>query len=85
MPLSLTLDIAQVLEITEEGDRLTDLVNAEIRRRGGVPEDGLDALVYEILGDLCDYLRNREGGLPGGEMKTVVHTWIEDRLAEATA
>jgi len=83
MSLSVSLDIAQVLDITQEIDHLTELINVEIGRREGVTEDDLDGLTCEVLGDLCDFIRGREGGLPGGEMKEIVHTWIEDRLAEA--
>ena len=85
MAVRVSLNIAQVLDITQELDHLNDLVNAEIRRRGGVPKEYWDELTFEILDDLCNYIRTREGGFPGSQMKEIVHTWIADRIAEAEA
>ncbi|MDV2482524.1 hypothetical protein F8E02_11040 [Methanoculleus sp. Wushi-C6] len=50
-------------------------------------EDELDAVVFEVLGKLEAYLQGiaREKGLHGRDLKPIVQTWVEDRLAEAGA
>ncbi len=84
MPLTMSFDIAQVLDITGEVEHLTDLVNAIIRQREDVLEEEVDDIIFEVLGDLCAHLKDpARGGLRGRDMKTVVHTWIEDRLVAA--
>ena len=86
MPLTMSFDIAQVLEITGETEHLTELINAIIQQREDVLEEDIEDLTFEVLGDLCAHLKDPTwGGLRGRDMKTVVHTWIEDRLVEAGA
>ena len=86
MPLTMSFDIAQVLDITGEVEHLTELINAIIRQREDVLEEDIEDLTFEVLGDLCAHLKDpAQGRLQGRDMKTVVHTWIEDRLAEAGA
>lgn len=84
MPLSLSLTLGQVLEITDEFEHISDLIKAEIQRRGGIleGEEAYDEVAFPIFEALCDYIRNEAGTLKGSEMKTVVHTWIDERLAE---
>ena len=77
----------QVLDIAAA--RLLDLYNVRLAARGieRATEDEVDAVVFEVLGELEAYLQGlaREGGLRGRDLKPIVQAWVEERLAEAGA
>ncbi|WP_292519657.1 hypothetical protein [Methanoculleus sp.] len=89
MPIRLKIDVGHILEITDEFEHIDDLINAEIQRRGGIPPgvEAYDAVAFPIFEALQDLIRSEFGvikgeDLRGPRMKEVVHSWIEDRLAE---
>ena len=85
--LSVSINMEQVLDIAE--DRLLDLYNVRLAARGieRATEDEAEAVVFEFLGELDDYLRGlaREKRLPGREIKPIAQARVEERLAEAGA
>ena len=85
--LSVSINMEQVLDIAAA--RLLDLYNVRLAARGieRATEDEAEAVVFEFLGELDDYLRGlaREKRLPGREIKPIAQARVEERLAEAGA
>lgn len=89
MPIRLKIDVGHILDITDEFEHIGDLINAEIQRRGGIPPgvEAYDAVAFPIFETLEDHIRTEVGvikglDLQGPRMKEIIHSWIEDRLAE---
>ncbi len=89
MPIRLKLGLEQILEFADEVEHIEDLINAEIQRRGGISEgeEAYDEVAFPIFEALEDHIRIEVGVIKGSDlrgprMKEVVHSWIEDRLAE---
>jgi len=89
MPFTVKFNMEQVIDIADAEDRLLDLYNMMLVARGQMQptEDELDAVVFEVLGELEAYLQGiaRNGGLRGRDLKPIVQAWVEERLAEAGA
>ena len=89
MPFTLSFNMVQVIDIAEAEDRLLDLYNTMLIDRGQMhpSTDEVDAVVFEVLGELEAYLQGlaREGGLRGRDLKPIVQAWVEERLAEVGA
>jgi len=84
MPLVVSFNVGQILDITDEEDHLHELVVATSRARGGVQDDEVEPLIFGILEDLEAYLveQSRAGKFKGPEMKTIVASWIDRQIAE---
>jgi hypothetical protein len=89
MPIRLKLQLGQILDLTGEFDHIDDLIDAEIQRRGGIAEgeEAYDEVAFPIFEALEDHIRSEFGVIKGSDlrgprMKEVVHSWIEERLAE---
>ena len=89
MPFTVSFNMVQVIDIAEAEDRLLDLYNTMLIDRGQMQPtaDEVDAVVFEVLGELDDYLRGlaREKRLPGREIQPIAQARVEERLAEAGA
>jgi hypothetical protein len=89
MPFTVSFNMVQVIDIAEAEDRLLDLYNTMLIDRGQMhpSTDEVDAVVFEVLGELEAYLQGlaREGGLRGRDLKPIVQAWVEERLTEAGA
>jgi len=93
MAIRMTLGVGHILEIAGENDHLLTLIQAEIRRRGGIPpgEEAYDEVAFPIFAALEDHIKEAFGGTIKGEdlrspqMKEIIHTWIEGNLDEVRA